>query len=130
MIRYGIMVVPPEWEEAMPLPFDQAVFDEAKLEQGTRILIYREGEGVVGEGEVAGYAVDPARWTPATVEHLPPSFAQADVLQPVRLLYTREDALTPDEVRQALEQPDFPHGHGRWQALERDAYARLADWPS
>ena len=65
-----------------------------------------------------------------SVENLPPSLAQADILQPIRLLYSRANALTPEEVRQALEQPDLPQGNGHWLALEHEVYARLANWPS
>jgi hypothetical protein len=126
---YAIKVVPPDWTDTMPLPFDKAQHDKAKLEQGTRVLIYRDGEGIVGEGEIAGFAVEPARWVSASLEHLPPSLAQAEILQPVKLLYSRENALTQQEVRHALEQPQFPQG-ADWLSLDRDQYARLANWPS
>ena len=65
MILYAIKVVPPEWDDTMPLPFDKAAYEQAKLEQGTRVLLYRDGEGIVGEGEIAGYPVEAARWVSA-----------------------------------------------------------------
>ncbi|MEP7293032.1 MAG: hypothetical protein ABI835_14715 [Chloroflexota bacterium] len=128
MILYGIKVVPPEWEKAMPLPFSKAEHDAAKLEQGTRILLYREGEGIIGEGEVHGFAIHPKEWPAPTTEALPPSLAQADYLQPIGLLYSREDAISPDKVREALGDPAFPQA-ASWRPIEREVYERLANWP-
>lgn len=129
MNLYGIKVVPPEWEETMPLPFGESVYDAAKLEQGTRVLIFRPGEGIVGEGEVAGFAIRPAEWKMPNPLHLPAALAQVDYLQPVRLLYTRKDSITAEQVRKVLNEPLFPASSDVWRSLDRDVYQQLANWP-
>lgn len=127
MALYGIKVVPAIWEYAMPLPFTQAEHNAVEMEQGMRILIYRAGAGIVAEGEVHGFAIRPSEWNPQTTADLPPEFQQADYLQPVRVLYSREDPIPPSEVQAAL-------GDGQvlqdWQGVSRETYSRLTNWPS
>lgn len=128
MNLYGVKVVPPEWGDTMPLPFTKAEYDSAKPEQGTRILIYRYGEGIIGEAEVDGYVIRPAEWVPQSTAHLPPSLAEADYLQPMRLLYTRQDAITPERVRKALNDSTFPPSADAWRLLDHDVYQQFANW--
>ncbi len=122
--RYAIQVVPPEWDDTMPLPFDRATHDSGAVEQGTHVLVYRRGEGIIGEGEVKGYFVQPDMWTPQSKMHLPDSLARADYLLPLGMVYRREEAIPPEAVRAALDDPAFPLGSS-WHPIDRDAYDRL-----
>lgn|GEM_PF-5297597 len=126
MALYGIKVVPAAWEHSMPLPLSKAEHESGTIEQGTRILIYRAGEGIIGEGEVHAFAIQPSEWTPQTTENLPPELAQADYLQPIGLLYTRDDAIVPKDVQAALGD-DQPLND--WQTISREVYEQLANWP-
>lgn len=126
MAPYGIRVVPAEWQPSMPLPFTQAMHDTKTLEQGTRILLYREG--IIGEGEVHAFAIRPSEWPAQTTADLPAALKQADYLQPISLLYTREEPLAPDEVRKALGDESFPQGDV-WLPIAREVYEKLANWP-
>lgn len=111
----------------MPLPFTEEEHNAVEMEQGMRILIYRQGAGIVAESEVHGFAIRPSEWNPQTTADLPPEFRRADYLQPVRVLYSREDPLAPTEVEAAL-------GDGEklkdWQAVSRETYSLLTNWPS
>ena len=128
MTLYGIKVVPPEWQDTMPLPFDKASHDASGIEQGTRVLIFRRGEGILGEGEVHGFFIHPREWTGESKEDLPASLANADYLLPVGMLYRREDVIPPQTVRDALNDPAFPSGDG-WRTIDQDAYGRLTNYP-
>lgn len=128
MVAYGIKVVPREWQHSMPLPFTQAEHDSETLEQGTRILIYRAGVGIIAEGEVHGFAIHPRDWPAQTTADLPAEFAQADYLQPIGLLYTREeDVLSPAVVQTALGEEQTL---ASWQPISHEVYAQLANWPT
>ena len=118
--------MPPEWEETMPLPFGESVYDAAKLEQVHACDF--PSEGIVGR-EVAGFAIRPAEWKMPNPLHLPAALAQVDYLQPVRLLYTRKDAITAEQVRKVLNEPLFPASSDVWRSLDRDVYQQLANWP-
>jgi hypothetical protein len=128
MTLYGIKVVPPEWEDQMPLPFDKASHDASGVEQGTRILIFRRGEGIIGEGEVHGFFIQPKEWTSASKDDLPPSLANADYLLTVGMLYHRNDVISPETVRDTLDDPAFPQGDV-WCTIGQDAYQALTDYP-
>lgn len=128
MTLYGIKVVPPEWEDEMPLPFDKAAHDNSGIEQGTRVLIFRRGEGIIGEGEVHGFFIQPKEWTGKSKDELPASLANADYLQTVGMLYHRDEVIPPEDVQAAIEDPAFPQGE-EWRPIDRDAYERLTDWP-
>jgi hypothetical protein len=125
MALYGIKVVPATWQYSMPLPFSEAEHKGTEIEQGMRILIYREGEGIVAEGEVHAFAIRPSEWTPQSTAGLPAELQQADYLQPVGLLYSRDDAIGQLEVQAALGAEPLRD----WQVISRDAYQQLANWP-
>lgn len=125
---YGIKVVPHEWQDTMPLPFDKAAHDASKIQEGTRILVYKQGEGIVCEGEVRSYFLRPHEWARQSTDDLPDSLADADYLLPLSLIYTREDAIAPDAVRKALYDPHFPD-RASWRALDSDTYRRLNNFP-
>jgi hypothetical protein len=129
MTRYAIKVVPPEWEAPMPLPFDKTSHDYSKIEQGTRVLVFRRGEGIIGEGEVKGFFVQPSEWPPETKDTLSPAVAGADYLLPLGMLYSREKPITQDEVRQALDDHSFPPGDV-WRPIDQSMYHMLTNWPS
>jgi hypothetical protein len=112
----------------MPLPFDKASHDASGVEQGTRILIFRHGEGIIGEGEVHGYFIHPKEWTSASKDELPPSLANADYLLPVGMLYHRENVISPETVYDILNDPAFPQGD-IWRTIDQDAYRQLTDYP-
>lgn len=128
MNLYGIKIVPPDWSDAMPLPFDKSGYDTAKPEQGTRVLLFRAGEGLIGEAEIDGYVVRPAEWATPSTAHLPPSLAKADYLQPVRVLYMRADVITPEQVRKVLNNPTFPEAGDSWLTIDHNAYQQFANW--
>jgi hypothetical protein len=132
MILYAIKVVPPEWEEAMPIPFTQAEHDQwgAQLQNGTRVLIFKDApiNQLIGEGEVHGFFVQPDRWTPTATDGLPPSLRGADYLLPLGMLYTRktpESMISLHGVRAALDDPTFPRSANEWRPLEFEQYQRL-----
>ncbi len=125
---YAIKVVPDEWTETLPLPFDKATHDALKIEQGTRILIYKHDQGIVGEGEVHGFFIRPREWSHEATDDLPDSFTRADYLLPVGMIYTRADAISPDAVRKALYDPHFPE-RTTWRALDQATYSRLNTFP-
>jgi hypothetical protein len=125
--RYAIKVVPPEWRETMPLPFNKTTHDYNKIEQGMRVLIYRGSEGIVAEGEIDGYFLHPHEWPAQSMENLPPSLAQADYLLPIALLYRRERPISPDDVRDLLDDRSFPPGGDTWRPIGLDIYDELTD---
>ncbi|MBI1257743.1 MAG: hypothetical protein GC204_09755 [Chloroflexi bacterium] len=125
MSRYAIKVVPPEWQDTMPLPFNKTTHDYSKIEQGTRVLVYRSGEGIVGEGDVEGYFVRPHEWPTESAEQLPPALAQADYLLPIAMLYLRERVISPDKVRDLLDDRSFPQGIDTWRPIGLDLYDEL-----
>ena len=126
MSRYAIKVVPPEWQETMPLPFNKTTHDYSKIEQGTRVLVYRSGEGIIGEGEVRRLLSAPARMAVRKArEQLPPSVAQADYLLPLAMLYLRERVITPDGVRDLLDDRSFPQSVDTWRPIGLDLYDEL-----
>ena len=125
MSRYAIKVVPPEWQETMPLPFNKTTHDYSKIEQGTRVLVYRSGEGIVGEGDIEGYFVRPQEWPAQSREQLPPVLAEADYLLPVAMLYLRERSISPDKVRDLLDDRSFPQSIDTWRPIGLDLYDEL-----
>ncbi|MEO8396602.1 MAG: hypothetical protein ABI700_26650 [Chloroflexota bacterium] len=130
MSRYAIKVVPPEWREPMPLPFNKTTHDYSKIEEGTRVLVYRSGEGIIGEGEVHAFFLRPEEWPSQNKEHLPPSVAQADYLLPLAMLYVRERVISPDGVRDLLDDRSFPQSVDTWRPIGSDLYDELTRWPS
>lgn len=128
--RYAIKVVPPEWKVSMPLPFDKASHDASGVENGTRVLVYVQGTGIVAEGEVHGFFIEPRRWAQETKDNLPEAFANADYLLPLGVVYKREGttAITLEAVRDALADPAFPDGE-TWRPIEREVYERLNNFP-
>lgn len=132
MILYAIKVVPPEWEETMPIPFTKAEHDQWRdqIQNGTRVLIFKSApvNQLVAEGEVHGFFVQPHRWTPTAVDDLPESLRNADYLLPLGVLYTRkteQSLISLNGVRIALDDPAFPRHAGEWRPLNFDQYQRL-----
>lgn len=131
MIQYAIKVVPPEWNEDLPIPFTRTEHERwhDQIQNGTRVLIFKSApvNQLVAEGEVRGFFVQPHRWTPTSTDGLPDSLANADYLLPLGVLYTRKaDArFSLTEVRAALEDPAFPRDDGEWRELDLDHYQRL-----
>jgi hypothetical protein len=128
--RYAIKVVPPEWQETMPLPFNKTTHDYSKIDQGTRVLVYRSGEGIIGEGEVHGFFLRPDEWPAQTTANLPASLAQADYLLPLGMLYTRDRVISPDGVRDLLDDRSFPQSIEAWRPIGEDLYEALTRWPN
>jgi hypothetical protein len=128
MTEYAIKVVPAGWEHTMPLPFTKAAYDQSGIEQGTRVLIYRQDEGIVGEGEVHGFVVQPRAWPQDDKSGLPLALADADYLQPIGVLYMRDSSIPPQVVRETLGDLAFPLRED-WQPLSSDQYHTLTDWP-
>ncbi len=126
--RFAIKVVPAEWQHDLPLPFDRATHDAIDLQQGTRILIYQRGKGIVGEGEVDGFFVQPDEWMPSSKDDLPVLLADAEYLLPLRMLYSRRDPIPPSSVQQVLDDPAFPNAV-LWRPLSRNEYERLNSFP-
>ncbi len=130
MSRYAIKVVPPEWQEPMPLPFNKNTHDYSKVEEGTRVLVYRSGEGIVGEGEVHAFFLRPDEWPSQNKGNLPASVAQADYLLPLTMLYVRDRVVTPDGVRDILDDRSFPQSVDTWRPIGSELYDALTHWPS
>jgi hypothetical protein len=129
------MVVPPQWQFGMPLPFSKTTHDlwHNRLEAGTRIIFYDPAaEVVVGEGEVAGGFVRPQEWPESSLHELPSWMAYADYALPVRTLYQRngESLLTLEEVRYALNDEKFPQAIGELREIDGATYQLLTQgWP-
>ncbi len=137
MLLYALKVVPPEWDEQLPIPFTQAEHDQWRdqIQNGTRVLIFKGApvNQLVAEGEVHGFFVQPHRWSERATHGLPDALALADYLLPLGVLYTRqtpESRHSLNSVRSALNDPLFPHSPGEWRPLDFKEYQRLIqDFP-
>ena len=129
MTRYAIKVVPPEWQEPMPLPFNKTTHDYSKIDQGMRVLVYRSGEGIIGEGEVRAFFLRPDEWPSQSTAQLPASIAQAEYLLPLAMLYQRDRVISPDGVRDLLDDRSFPQSADTWRPIGEDLYEALTHWP-
>jgi hypothetical protein len=130
MSLYALVVVPPEWKFGMPLPVSQTTHDlwHGKLEAGTRIVFYDPAaKAIVGEGEALGVFVRPQEWHTSNDGDLPPWMSYADYALPVKTLYQREaESLIPlEEVRQSLNDNNFPQGIGELRELAGTTYQLL-----
>lgn len=130
MSLFTLMVVPPEWQFGMPLPFSKTTHDiwHDRLEGGTRIIFYDPAaEAVVGEGEVAGGFVRPQEWYASSADELPTWIEFADYALPVRTLYQRngQSVITLEQVRYALNDEKFPHTIGELREIDHPTYQLL-----
>ncbi len=115
MLLYALKVVPPEWDEQMPIPFTQAEHDQWRdqIQTGTRVLIFKGApvNQLVAEGEVHGFFVQPHRWSAATATDgllLPIAGAGRSICCRSAMLYIRP--ITPES--RSLAQP-CPQRAGR-----------------
>lgn len=135
MIQFTLIVVPPDWQIDLPVPFNKATHDiwRDRLESGTRIIFYHpEQQAIVGEGEVNGFFIRPAEWPASSSADLPASVSSADYALPVRVLFQRaaESLIPLSEVRRVLKDETFPINIGEIRELDSAAYDDLRrDWP-
>jgi len=132
VIQYAIKVVPPEWDSNMPIPFTKETHDRwrEELQNGTRVLIFKSAPVnlLVGEGEVHGFFIQPKEWASAAIDGLPPNIRGADYLLPLGMVYLRGSEysrLYLEDVRAALEDPNFPASPDELRPLEPAIYQRL-----
>ena len=124
MPRYAIKVVPPDWQDTLPLPFHKNIQAYNKIEIGTHVLIYRFEAGIIGDAEIRSPFVLPVAWEAAAKIELPPSLRGADLLLPLEAVYYRGKVVPPETVRQILSDPLFPQLEN-WRPIDAQTYQQL-----
>jgi len=124
MPRYAIKVVPPDWQDTLPLPFHKNIQAYNKIEIGTHVLIYRFEAGIIGDAEIRSPFISPHEWEASAKIELPPSLRGADLLLPLEAVYYRGKVVPPETVRQILSDSLFPQLEN-WRPIDPQTYQQL-----
>lgn len=132
MPNYVVAVVPPHWDEEMPLTFSEAQYQRIReqVESGTRVLLYSPApdDAIIGQAQVHGTFLKTSEWPEENLGSIDASDPTQAYILPLEVVFTLKGPaaeVSGERIRAVLEDDGFPHGDERWRVITPEQYNAL-----